>query len=105
MAKITKRTVDALTPKQRPFTVYDDALPGFGVKVQPTRRTISASLTLRLSPLGPVPPFATRMASRRVSAEYPASRVGSAMDGLVIACGMGQRAPLRRGSGGRATAR
>lgn len=36
MARITKRLVDVLEPKERQFTVYDDTLKGFGVRVMPS---------------------------------------------------------------------
>lgn len=36
MAKITKRLVDSLQPKAQPFCVWDGAVAGFGVRVQPT---------------------------------------------------------------------
>jgi hypothetical protein len=34
--RITKRTVDALKPKAGEFTIWDDAVSGFGVRVRPT---------------------------------------------------------------------
>lgn len=36
MPKITKRFVDGIEPKIKPFAVYDDSLKGFGLRVQPT---------------------------------------------------------------------
>jgi len=36
MAKITKRTIDALQPRDRPYIVFDDNLSGFGVRVMPS---------------------------------------------------------------------
>ncbi|MEW9806426.1 tyrosine-type recombinase/integrase [Mesorhizobium marinum] len=36
MPKITKRVVDTLKPKDKPFVVYDDSLKGFGVRVMPS---------------------------------------------------------------------
>jgi integrase len=36
MAKISKRVVDGLQPKAQPYCVWDGALAGFGVRVQPT---------------------------------------------------------------------
>lgn len=35
-AKITRRTIDALTPAEKPFIVYDAELKGFGVRVMPS---------------------------------------------------------------------
>jgi Arm DNA-binding domain len=34
--KLTKRTVDALTPRNRPFIAFDADLKGFGLRVMPT---------------------------------------------------------------------
>ena len=34
--KLTKRTLDALEPREKPFIVFDGALPGFGVRVMPS---------------------------------------------------------------------
>src|SRR6476620_10564442 len=34
--RITKRTVDALNPSGSEFTVWDDTVSGFGVRVRPT---------------------------------------------------------------------
>jgi Arm DNA-binding domain len=36
MAKITKRTVDALKPRAKPFIAFDDDVKGFGVRVFPS---------------------------------------------------------------------
>ena len=40
MAKITKRTVDALAGQERERVVWDDDLKGFGVRVHPTGRKV-----------------------------------------------------------------
>ena len=40
MPKITKRTVDALKPKERERVVWDDDLKGFGVRVHPSGRKV-----------------------------------------------------------------
>ena len=34
--RLTKRTVDALQPAERPWIAWDDKLPGFGVRVYPS---------------------------------------------------------------------
>lgn len=34
--KITKRSVDALEPRDRPYVAFDDSVKGFGVRVAPT---------------------------------------------------------------------
>jgi integrase len=36
MAKLTKRTVDALAPRDRPYIAFDDEIKGFGVRVMPS---------------------------------------------------------------------
>ena len=33
--KITKRLVDAAEPRDKPYTIYDGQVPGFGIRVQP----------------------------------------------------------------------
>jgi integrase len=38
MAKINKRTLDALQPKDKDYWVWDDSLKGFGVRVKPSGR-------------------------------------------------------------------
>ena len=35
MPKITKRLVDAAEPRDKPYTIYDGQVPGFGIRVQP----------------------------------------------------------------------
>ena len=34
--RITKRTVNALKPGEKEFTVWDDAVTGFGLRVRPS---------------------------------------------------------------------
>jgi integrase len=38
MAKITKRSVDAATPGDKEYFIWDDELPGFGLRVYPSGR-------------------------------------------------------------------
>ena len=40
MVKITKRTVDALSPQERERVVWDDDLKGFGVRIHPSGRKV-----------------------------------------------------------------
>ena len=40
VAKLTKRTVDALRPDDQDFTVWDTELPGFGCRIYPTRHRV-----------------------------------------------------------------
>src|SRR5476651_1283528 len=35
-ARLSKRTIDALQPQMRPYIVFDQDLPGFGVRVMPS---------------------------------------------------------------------
>jgi Arm DNA-binding domain len=35
MAKLTKRTIDALKPRGKPYIIYDDDVKGFGVRLMP----------------------------------------------------------------------
>jgi hypothetical protein len=36
MAKLTKRTADALKPSAKPYISFDSGIPGFGVRVMPS---------------------------------------------------------------------
>ena len=36
MPKITKRSVDALEPREREHVLWDDEIKGFGVRIHPT---------------------------------------------------------------------
>jgi hypothetical protein len=36
MARITKRTVDALRPRAKPYVTFDDDVKGFGCRVMPS---------------------------------------------------------------------
>lgn len=36
MPKITKRTVDALKANEKDLIIWDDDLPGFGIRVKPS---------------------------------------------------------------------
>lgn len=38
MPKLTKRTIEKLTPNERDFFAFDDEMPGFGVRVLPSGR-------------------------------------------------------------------
>ena len=40
MPKITKRLVDGLTPQAKDYTVWDDELPGFGIRVWPSGKRV-----------------------------------------------------------------
>ena len=36
MSRLSKRTIDALQPKEREYFVWDEDMPGFGIRVQPS---------------------------------------------------------------------
>ena len=38
MPKLTKRTVDAIEPKAKEFFIWDESIPGFGLRVMPSGR-------------------------------------------------------------------
>ncbi|MBU4574656.1 MAG: integrase arm-type DNA-binding domain-containing protein, partial [Desulfarculus sp.] len=38
MAKLTKRFIDSLRPRERDFVVWDADMPGFGIRVKPSGR-------------------------------------------------------------------
>lgn len=40
MAKLTKRTIDALQPREKDYFEWDDEMPGFGVRVWPTGKKV-----------------------------------------------------------------
>ena len=68
MPKITKRTVDALTPSGRERVVWDEDLKGFGVRVHPTGRKVyivkyrheGRAVKATIGPHGPITPAAAR---------------------------------------------
>ncbi|MEJ0096307.1 MAG: Arm DNA-binding domain-containing protein [Methylocella sp.] len=33
---LTKRTIDALPPREKPYIVFDAKLPGFGLRIAPS---------------------------------------------------------------------
>ena len=38
MLKLTKRTVDAIEPQATEFFIWDESIPGFGLRVMPSGR-------------------------------------------------------------------
>ena len=44
MARLTKRVVDALVPREREYVVWDDELKGFGCRVQPSGKKTFTTL-------------------------------------------------------------
>ena len=61
MANLTKRTIDAATPKEREYFLWCAGTPGFGVRVHPTGRKVFVAQVrvgkrtrrLRIGPYGP----------------------------------------------------
>ena len=68
MPKITKRTVDALAPRQRERVVWDDDIKGFGVRVHPTGKKVfivkfrhkGRAVKTTIGPHGPITPADAR---------------------------------------------
>lgn len=85
MAKVTKRTVDALKPAaDRDVLLWDDELPGFGVRVRPSGSKAyflkyrTSDARQRWSTLGQHGPMTPEMARKRALAEKAA--VGGGAD-------------------------
>jgi hypothetical protein len=65
MSRLTKRTVEATAPSQRDVFVWDDALPGFGLRVLPSK---GRTRRLALEPHGVLTPEqARRLASEKLA--------------------------------------
>jgi hypothetical protein len=47
MGKLTKRTIEALAPREVDYIAWDNDVPGFGVRVMPSGRK---SFVLRIAP-------------------------------------------------------
>ena len=68
MAKITKRTVDALRPESRERVVWDDDIKGFGLRVHPSGKKVyivkyrhrGRAVKTTIGPHGPVTPADAR---------------------------------------------
>ena len=68
MAKITKRTVDALRPESRERVVWDDEIKGFGVRIHPSGKKVyivkyrhrGRAVKTTIGPHGPVTPADAR---------------------------------------------
>ncbi len=73
MAKITKRTVDALEPRNREHVLWDDEIKGFGVRVRPSGRKTyivkyrerGRAVKVTIGPHGAISPAAARGQGRR----------------------------------------
>ena len=68
MARITKKTVDALTPREREYMLWDRDIKGFGVRVHPSGRKVylvkyrhhGRVIKKTIGPHGTIPPAAAR---------------------------------------------
>ena len=82
MAKITKRTVDALVAHERERVVWDDEIKGFGLRVHPTGRKVYIVKTryrgrpvkVTIGPHGPVTPAQARTRAAEIISEARAGR-------------------------------
>ena len=82
MAKITKRTVDALVAHERERVVWDDEIKGFGLRVHPTGRKVyvvkiryrGRPVKVTIGPHGPVTPAQARTRAAEIISEARAGR-------------------------------
>ena len=82
MAKITKRTVDALAGQERERVVWDDDLKGFGVRVHPTGRRVYIVKTryrgrvikMTIGPHGAVTPSYARVRAAEIITDARAGK-------------------------------
>ena len=82
MAKITKRTVDALAGQERERVVWDDDLKGFGVRVHPTGRKVYIVKTryrgrvikMSIGPHGAVTPSYARVRAAEIITDARAGK-------------------------------
>ena len=82
MAKITKRTVDALAGQERERVVWDDDLKGFGVRVHPTGRKVYIVKTryrgrvikMTIGPHGAVTPSYARVRAAEIITDARAGK-------------------------------
>ena len=86
MAKISKRTVDALEPRGREHVLWDDELRGFGVRVRPSGRKTyivkyrdrGRAVKVTIGPHGAVSPAAARARAAEI---VTAARTGKDLSG------------------------
>ena len=82
MAKITKRTVDALVGQEREHVIWDDDLKGFGVRVHPTGRKVYIVKTryrgrvikMTIGPHGAVTPSYARVRAAEIITDARAGK-------------------------------
>ena len=86
MAKITKRTVDALEPRDREHVLWDDEIKGFGVRVRPSGRKTyivkyrdrGRAVKVTIGPHGAISPAAARARAAEI---VTAARTGRDLSG------------------------
>ena len=89
MARITKRTVDALAPGERERVVWDDDLKGFGVRVHPTGRKVyivktrwrGRAVKVTIGPHGAVTPAEARVRAAEIVSDARAGKDPAARNG------------------------
>ena len=82
MARITKRTVDALVGQERERVVWDDDLKGFGVRVHPTGRKVyivktrwrGRAVKVTIGPHGAVTPAEARARAAEIVSDARAGK-------------------------------
>ena len=82
MAKITKRTVDAMAGNERERVVWDDDLKGFGVRVHPSGRKVYIVKTryrgrvikMTIGPHGAVTPSYARVRAAEIITDARAGK-------------------------------
>ena len=82
MPKITKRTVDTVSPQERERVVWDDDLKGFGVRVHPTGRKVYVVKTrfrgrpvkVTIGPHGAVTPADARIRAAEIISDARAGK-------------------------------
>ena len=82
MAKITKRTVDALVAQERERVVWDDEIKGFGLRIHPTGRKVYIVKTrfrgrpvkVTIGPHGPITPAEARTRAAEIISDARAGR-------------------------------
>ena len=86
MPKITKRTVDALEPRDREHVLWDDEIKGFGVRVRPSGRKTyivkyrdrGRAVKVTIGPHGAISPAAARARAAEI---VTAARTGKDLSG------------------------
>ena len=89
MTRITKKTVDALSAREREFMLWDRDVKGFGVRVHPSGRKVylvkyrhrGRVIKKTIGPHGTIPPAAARARAAEI---ITAARTGRDMTGRIL---------------------